>query len=819
MAKKILKTYIVKPRYERNTSESREFILTLWQTGITGKKRVIRFLSNQTELDDDSWEVEYNPNNLNSSKLSSYILQDEDGYVFEYLNEKRTKQYLKNNNIPENNSSLDKTLLAKWTPLDKDGKKYSETFYGDIKKLEARTPIDKKYHKYNGGYYPPYYEILKVTDGYDGWSITEQNGKDTISFSQSLLDGKRYRRSFGFDKYWLNNGAEIEINWLIDPEQRGVEFFTVVAGGKEWSNNWGEELDIRNLGLSPNSDSDIVRKPEIRKKIKVIIPESELQEGKPFYFGWLYKGEFKEVQEIISGNTVSRIERFDEEIGFSYPTDSPEDTTFLYDKFWENIEDKVILNEVVRKWQQKYGNTKLKIEDNEWGYYTNKKPPVTLEWLLPTEEYSEPVVASNLSQTGSTGSSQSQAGLSASGLTPSAIAASPSISGTFIFDVTKKDIFFEPKIGELFIIEKVDVDPFVFSDIPIDDDLSGLDAEYIEEQFGDGNNIYTKEELDKEKNIAVELNKKLPNQFQAESEFDPKAKAEYVKRRWGDLKKCTSDNPKCPKNPPSTPYDKSSKIPAGFNGVPLYWQTDLRWGGTSFDYSKVTKAGPKTQKGDQCIAVAADLKNNPSIKNVGDPDQSTVSTSGCCPSAISMVINYWADQGKCKPVTPDYVALFLSEYGGRNCGNGSLVTAIPQAKFKEQFGLNIIADQDSTSAPNLKKDLQQRNKAFKTWDQVIMAALKKGYPCVISGGGYIGLNYKGQSNASGGEFPKKYGGHFLCLTGIDDQNRIRVNDSGRAPDHEGEAITAFLPNKKPSESQTSVRQRVIIFPNGYWPWV
>ena len=214
---------------------------------------------------------------------------------------------------------------------------------------------------------------------------------------------------------------------------------------------------------------------------------------------------------------------------------------------------------------------------------------------------------------------------------------------------------------------------------------------------------------------------------------------------------------------PNTPLPANSTIPAGFNGVPLYSQYDTRWGSSMFDWMP---------GGARCY-------------EKGKLDNSTVATSGCGPSAVSMVINFWASKGRCKPTRPDIVAKFFADYGGRVCGSGSGLGNVPKDKFKEAFG--IVLNSNATEAQ-------------------IVAALKKGYPCVIAGKSFRGYNFKGDKVG-----PQYIHGHFLCLTGIDTDGRVRVNDSGNNPSY-GKAITSLI--GKMDESASSISQRAIIYPVG-----
>ena len=210
----------------------------------------------------------------------------------------------------------------------------------------------------------------------------------------------------------------------------------------------------------------------------------------------------------------------------------------------------------------------------------------------------------------------------------------------------------------------------------------------------------------------------------------------------------------------STNFNENASIPAADNGVPIYSQYDPRWASHSYD----------KQPG----------------KNCGD--SSTIATSGCGVMAMTMAINFWAKKQKCNATTPQAVADFFKTYGGRVCGSGSAYSLIDLERFKNTFGIVLVL------VPPEKKSQ-------------IMTSLHKNYPCIISGKNYSGLNYNGDLLTN-----KYTGGHFVCLTNIDSQNRIRVNDSGNSPTG-GKAITAFQPGKTPEEA-TTVNQRCILYPVG-----
>lgn len=269
-------------------------------------------------------------------------------------------------------------------------------------------------------------------------------------------------------------------------------------------------------------------------------------------------------------------------------------------------------------------------------------------------------------------------------------------------------------------------------------DLEELDEEYTEAAFvGEGETIVTFEEFKIEMAAALEDAKNAGDAVPIGNTIPIE-----------DIKGV----------PKSTTTPSTSVIPPSFNSTPIYSQYDPRWGNSPFDW---------TSNGKKC------------------GDNSTVASSGCGPSAVSMVINFWASKGYCNPVTPAIVAKFFSDFGGRVCGSGSGLGGVPKAKFKETFG--IVLNSNATDAQ-------------------IMSALKKGYPCVIAGRGYTGYNFKGVTLSN-----KYTGGHFVCLTGIDSEGRIRVNDSGNQPSG-GKAITAFLPGKTIGDSMSSVSQRAILYP-------
>jgi hypothetical protein len=81
-------------------------------------------------------------------------------------------------------------------------------------------------------------------------------------------------RSYGFDPYYLNNGSKIRISWV---DSNGFS-----EGGKTWSDENGEELDIKR-GLTQSTKSFITKTvsilpPEDSTDFVMVIKDSSIQE-------------------------------------------------------------------------------------------------------------------------------------------------------------------------------------------------------------------------------------------------------------------------------------------------------------------------------------------------------------------------------------------------------------------------------------------------------------------------------------------------------------------------------------------------------------
>jgi hypothetical protein len=190
-------------------------------------------------------------------------------------------------------------------------------------------------------------------------------------------------------------------------------------------------------------------------------------------------------------------------------------------------------------------------------------------------------------------------------------------------------------------------------------------------------------------------------------------------------------------------------VPPEFNGVPMYSQSgDPRWNNEWYDMFHTTgRHSCKDKWGNAVNGVK----------------YATVGTSGCGPTSLSMVVNYWASKGKTggKFTSPQEMCWLFERMGNRICGKGSTIFSNKlKDELKKLFNLNLkIISVDK-----------------------IIPSLEANEPIVMSGSNYYGKNILGNNCDAHYD-----GGHFVCLTGIDSLGRIRVNDPGRDPNGASEA--------------------------------
>lgn len=122
----------------------------------------------------------------------------------------------------------------------------------------------------------------------------------------------------------------------------------------------------------------------------------------------------------------------------------------------------------------------------------------------------------------------------------------------------------------------------------------------------------------------------------------------------------------------------------------------------------------------------------------------TIKISGCGPSALAMVIVGLTGDTSVTPLT---MAQFSTENGWAINGMGSSWALMTTGARK--FGLN--AEQVSTSADSIVQNLAQ------------------GKVMIVS------TTYKGYNGKSTGYFTN--GGHFIVLTGLTEDGKVKVNDS------------------------------------------
>ena len=324
-----------------------------------------------------------------------------------YTNDDFIFQYIEDNKNSENRQLVDIT--------------YNQHLGTSINKTDA------KYRKKYGAYNPPFYEI--VEDPY-----LEGTGPK--------------KRSFGFDPYYLNNGAKIQIKWL-----NGLD----VVGGDKFSDNFGRESDpysIGQLGLD--------EKYNFIKSVSVYPPSS------------------------ATGSVTFTIA--DDE-GFMYISDDTRTN-----KEWNGTKtDDDILSEILTKWKAVYQKKDIGICENSL-----VSCPITTQYIDPVSSTrTNSGTASGTASITGTASFTGTASTSTTGTasitgTASGTASVPKISGIYTFDVTKPGYLVNKELGELEIISKeeadlADVDQFVFqSDVSdqISDEykevtFSGLEEVYI----------------------------------------------------------------------------------------------------------------------------------------------------------------------------------------------------------------------------------------------------------------------------------------------------------------------------------------------------
>jgi hypothetical protein len=422
MSDKIIKTVRVRERWlslsKKWDSQNNKIVYYYGSAGFDKKVIVTQTGTNKRTVEGIFDKLEYKKNEV------EYGEYGEDAFIFKYLNNQAGK--IKKEKVWNGTSFVEDTKyssfpdgsinLAEWIPADGVEQFKSPVYFG-----QSLNETDKKYRK-KFGYRPPYFEIIQ--DPYI-------EGKDTKL------------RNFGFGKYYLNNDSYIQINWVDKND-------STVQGGDKYSDNWGRELDLSDIG-----EKDPGFKENNLLKRAVIYPKND--------------------SPIVLTQEISTDSEIRNDIGFFYKRDL--DVVKFDDKIWKGVSkkygggitDEDILDEILQKWQQVYNNTKLELFD----------------WIgeVPLEniEYISPVMGSPIYATGSTG---------ATGATG---ASTSRITGSFVFDVTKSGYLINSQLGELLIVEKqIAQDPF---NPLFEDDLTDLSSEFTEVDFSGLEEIYQEPEL------------------------------------------------------------------------------------------------------------------------------------------------------------------------------------------------------------------------------------------------------------------------------------------------------------------------------------
>lgn len=388
-------------------------------------------------------------------------------FIFDYITKQAAK--LKKEKVWDGFTFLDDEVfkdfndnslfLGEWTStkiINGITETHSPDYFG-----QSVNATDKKYRK-KFGFRPPYWEIIQ--DPYvEG---TEPNLR--IFGNQGRENG-----------YFLNNGAYVEIQWLDTDDITGEDTPPLLELAKnESSDNWGRELDISDITNTTSYKIDnVIKKATIYSK-----------DGDAFTLA-------QEVSNEFDGTGTQSWNRLRKDVGFLISSDILEP---FEPKIWKGksakyntgILDSEILDEILKKWQQVYKNTKLKYCD-----------PIGTECKVDLK-YMSPVLGQLTTGTGASGASGASGslltmtggtgGTGGTGSTP-IIPPRPRVNGSYIFDVRRAGFFINygtggtgpgltgSGLGELEILEKFTIeDPF---NVPFADDITEVDSEYTEADY------------------------------------------------------------------------------------------------------------------------------------------------------------------------------------------------------------------------------------------------------------------------------------------------------------------------------------------------
>jgi hypothetical protein len=473
--------------------------ISLFKSGTSGKKRVVRaydeggaergsgdpqkgdrFSSKNLKL----WNpIEYT---TDGSDLDfKYGQYGDDAFIFQYITTQaaiiRREKYYDGTTWkpgPYTSSELPDSILSEWISIkdvnnnSEDYNVYSPSYFG-----LSLNETDVKYRK-KFGYKPPYFEIIQ-----DPFI----EAKDELSKKKLLL------RNFGQDRYYLNNGSSVWIEWSqVDDHKTPFKDGTMISG-TEHSDNWGRELDIYDINKFPEMNSIIgSTKQLIKKRATIYGPNNE----KFCLSSEITDKKIIDVPETEDWNKIRK------DIGFL--SERELDGIKYESKIWDynisrelaglpkknvdkslynnGIYDEEILNEILEKWRQVYGNQKLELI-NIYG-----TPSTSIEFLLPIQSN----IVTTTGSSGSTGSSASSVLITssasgvigASGATGASASKPKRVTGSYIFDVTRSNYLINSELGELLIIEKETIeDPFVLPFQESEEDLQELSSEYTENAY------------------------------------------------------------------------------------------------------------------------------------------------------------------------------------------------------------------------------------------------------------------------------------------------------------------------------------------------
>ena len=222
---------------------------------------------------------------------------------------------------------------------------------------------------------------------------------------------------------------------------------------------------------------------------------------------------------------------------------------------------------------------------------------------------------------------------------------------------------------------------------------------------------------------------------------------------------------------------KGGEIKPGFNNVPYYQQFDSRWANVIYGKSDggiFIEAKILPRAINKKVSVSWDGKSHIVYCDHpnGDNGWSDIHGGGCGITSFSMAINYWSKKGKTggKSTSPIKIAKMA-------CDTGARPPLMNRAKKGDTPNMATSGTGPTTAFYKAIKDNFNLKVSIVTDLEKAKKLVREGTPVVFCGRKFQGKNAN-HGNSS------NYGGHFVVLTGFDNNSewtgtgKWRVNDPG-----------------------------------------